>query len=213
LIAPIAARLHYLLPALTSSDATLHLNTVVINTQVELLWAIVAATIPCLRPFMTATHTTWGGGIVDTDYGSAYYQRSHRTRSKTAYNGGKPTSSTPKRKRSNHANAETSQDEIALRPMPHTRQGSHAGWEEVSVALGTAGPGDLGEGRPGRSSRVHVGADDEEDARISREARSQADQQSLSSQDSQRMIIRQDREWTVTYEDRGRTNDPVGPQR
>jgi len=68
-------RLHYILPALKSSDPTLRLEDTVINTQVEISWAIIAATIPCMRPFMAATHTTWGGHG-ETKAGSKYLKNS-----------------------------------------------------------------------------------------------------------------------------------------
>lgn len=60
LVIPIALRLHYLSLALNSSNYTLQVTNAAICKQVEIAYSIVAATIPCLRPFMTATATHYG---------------------------------------------------------------------------------------------------------------------------------------------------------
>jgi len=59
-IVPTVFRLHYLSEALDSSDPTLEAVYTVMCKQIEIAYAIVAATIPCLRPFMTATATHYG---------------------------------------------------------------------------------------------------------------------------------------------------------
>ena len=59
-IVPAVLRLHYLSEALNSSDFTLHITYEAVCKQVEISYAIIAATLPCLRPFMVATATNYG---------------------------------------------------------------------------------------------------------------------------------------------------------
>lgn len=80
---PIAFRLHYLKKEIFSDDQTFVGTWTAICTQVDISYAIIAATIPCLRPFMTATVTT----IAPTDgtrKGSRYVKG---TREKSGSNG------------------------------------------------------------------------------------------------------------------------------
>ena len=60
IIAPIVARLHYLSVVYGSDDPTLHLHLSTICKQTEVAFAIVAASVPCLRPFLNATATHYG---------------------------------------------------------------------------------------------------------------------------------------------------------
>src|SRR5271169_6894881 len=53
-------RLYYLSLEFSSSDPTLDGVSASVCTQVEMNYAIIAATIPCLRPFMTALSTNYG---------------------------------------------------------------------------------------------------------------------------------------------------------
>jgi hypothetical protein len=76
-IIPIAFRLHYLSGALDSSNFTLDITYAAVCKQVEIAYAIIAATLPCLRPFMVATATNYGapaeGHKTKTgSYGKAY---------------------------------------------------------------------------------------------------------------------------------------------
>ena len=59
-IAPIACHLHYVSKALASRDPSLQSTSVVICKEVEIAFAIVAANIPTLRPFIFATTTNYG---------------------------------------------------------------------------------------------------------------------------------------------------------
>ena len=59
-IAPIALRLSYLNIEFHSSDPTLHGVLASVCTQIQLCYAIIAATTPCLKPFMTALSTNYG---------------------------------------------------------------------------------------------------------------------------------------------------------
>jgi hypothetical protein len=56
-IVPAAFRIHYLGRELASSDETLDGAFAAICTQIDMNYAIISATIPCLRPFITATNT------------------------------------------------------------------------------------------------------------------------------------------------------------
>ncbi|KAE9367678.1 hypothetical protein N431DRAFT_349139 [Stipitochalara longipes BDJ] len=59
-IAPALLRLFYLNQEFTSSDPTLHGVIASVCSQIQISYAIVAATIPCLRPFMAALSTNYG---------------------------------------------------------------------------------------------------------------------------------------------------------
>jgi hypothetical protein len=59
-IIPTAFRLYYLSDEFSSSDPTLDGVFASICTQIEISYAIIAATTPCLRPFMTALSTNYG---------------------------------------------------------------------------------------------------------------------------------------------------------
>jgi hypothetical protein len=60
IIAPIVVRLHYLSIVYNSDDPTLHAASSTICKQTQVAFAIVAASVPCLRPFLTATATHYG---------------------------------------------------------------------------------------------------------------------------------------------------------
>lgn len=57
IIVPIAFRLYYIKKEYNSNDPTLIGSWAVIVTQVDVAYAIISATIPCLRPYMAATAT------------------------------------------------------------------------------------------------------------------------------------------------------------
>jgi hypothetical protein len=59
-IAPIVLRLSYLNTALTSDNATLDGVLASVFMQIQISYAIIAATTPCLRPFMIALSTNYG---------------------------------------------------------------------------------------------------------------------------------------------------------
>lgn len=60
MIAPIILRLLAVRTAIHSSDPTLKGALVALFTQIEVAYAIIAATTPCLRPFMSALSTNYG---------------------------------------------------------------------------------------------------------------------------------------------------------
>jgi hypothetical protein len=59
-IIPTALRLYYLGLEFSSSDPTLEGVLASVCTQIEMNYAIIAATTPCLRPFMSALSTNYG---------------------------------------------------------------------------------------------------------------------------------------------------------
>lgn len=80
-IAPALLRLFYLNQEIASSDPTLHGVLASVFTQIQISYAIVAATIPCLRPFMAALSTNYGApaqtrtspsGTKKSQYGKGY---------------------------------------------------------------------------------------------------------------------------------------------
>jgi len=60
IIAAIVLRLYYLNIELSSPDPTLKGTLVSVSTQIQISYAIIAATTPCLRPFMSALNTHYG---------------------------------------------------------------------------------------------------------------------------------------------------------
>lgn len=195
LLLPIAIRLHYVLSTINSTDPTLKVVNTVILTQVQLTSAIVSATIPCLRPFMAATYTTWGGRV-DTVSGSGYHKRgntsgqaddsshSHGTTMKSFFSRQMDRSMDDKVTEPSH--------DIALEPIGTRRKKESQGWKQIGNSTQaeandqfppTTAEGD-GDRYKSKGRKRHV----------------QEDQQSAGSQESQQMIIRRDVEWTVRYE-------------
>ena len=59
-IVPIAFHLYYISDSVGSNDPTLRATFMVVSKQAEISYAIIAASIPCLRPFILATVTHYG---------------------------------------------------------------------------------------------------------------------------------------------------------
>ncbi|KAL1898251.1 hypothetical protein Sste5346_003658 [Sporothrix stenoceras] len=78
-----AVRLYYLHKSLYSNDESLHGILAYVCTQIELSYAVIATTMPCLKPFMSALNTGYGGGgtfvLSTTSPNSSNLQRSHDT--------------------------------------------------------------------------------------------------------------------------------------
>ncbi|KAI9744980.1 MAG: hypothetical protein M1835_002655 [Candelina submexicana] len=66
-------RLRYLVPKLNSSDYTFDTVYGLVCTQIELHYSLMAATIPCMKPFVKAFHTGYlGTAARQTNYGYGY---------------------------------------------------------------------------------------------------------------------------------------------
>lgn len=78
-----AVRLYYIRKSLYSEDQSLHGILASVCTQVELSYAVIATTMPCLKPFMSALNTQYGGGntfvLSQTSPNSSAAQRSRDT--------------------------------------------------------------------------------------------------------------------------------------
>ncbi|CAK7200080.1 hypothetical protein SEUCBS139899_002769 [Sporothrix eucalyptigena] len=78
-----AIRLYYLHQSLYSDDESLHGILASVCTQIELSYAVIATTMPCLKPFMSALNTGYGGGatfvLSQTTPNSSALQRSRDT--------------------------------------------------------------------------------------------------------------------------------------
>lgn len=78
-----AVRLYYLHQSLYSDDESLHGILASVCTQTELAYAVIATTMPCLKPFMSALNTGYGGGgtfvLSTTSPNSSNLQRSRDT--------------------------------------------------------------------------------------------------------------------------------------
>jgi hypothetical protein len=86
MIAPAVLRLDSILAVIHSSDPTLEATMVGVYTQMELCYSILAATTPCLRPFMKTLNTNYGApasmkSTPDTTH--AYSMNSISNRSRT----------------------------------------------------------------------------------------------------------------------------------
>lgn len=178
MIAPLAVRLGYIVSNLDAQDPTLRQDKVVVNTQTELVVALVAATVPCLRPFMGAVDTSFGAAAAGTSLaGSGYAKRSTRSGNARQYsNESKQVlSSNGFRigRKKKGVDELASHDDIALEPISRSWTGK-AGLEDQTEERHT-------------STTTKQSADDH---------------QSVGSQDSQQMIIRRDVEWNVRYESR-----------
>ena len=187
--------MHYVLSTINSTDPTLTVVNAVIVAQVELTCAIVRATIPCLRPFMAATYTTWEGRV-DTVSGSGYYKRgntsaragvsshSHGTTTKSYF-------SRPMDRGTDDKVVEQSQ-EIALEPIGARQKKESQGWKQIGNSVEAEGNSQFPTTAAKDDSGIYKSK--------GRKRKAQEDQQSANSQDSQQMVIRRDREWTVRYE-------------
>ncbi|KAK1149685.1 hypothetical protein N8T08_005238 [Aspergillus melleus] len=69
----------YLTRAFSGTDISLRLSKALIATEVLLHFSIMAATMPCLKPFVVAFNTGWGQGIKRN--GASYYVDSTNTAS------------------------------------------------------------------------------------------------------------------------------------
>ncbi|KIW20095.1 hypothetical protein PV08_00670 [Exophiala spinifera] len=159
-------------------------DKVVITTQTELVVALVAATVPCLKPFMGAVDTSFGAAAGTSLAGSGYNKRSTRSGNGGQYSNESKTALSSNgfriRRKKNGVDALTSHDDIALEPMSRS-------W---------TGKADLEDQTGDRNTSTTTKP-------------STDDHQSVGSQDSQQMIIRRDVEWNVRYESRQNDADNV----
>ncbi|TPX08020.1 uncharacterized protein E0L32_010351 [Thyridium curvatum] len=117
-VAPSIMRLNYLSSALASPDPSLDGVLAVVCTQIEICYAIIATTTPCLRPFMSALNTGYGGpGPIPTPKGSRASSSGH-DRSFTARSG----QSAKQKKQQRFSGLGTFElEEKAQRPLPELR--------------------------------------------------------------------------------------------
>jgi len=186
IILPIVWRLHFLRSFLSSSNPTLDGTLVVVNTQIEMNYAIIAATIPCLRPFMTALSTNYGAPAPKTpasNYGSNEYSlNSLSGRSKPASR--KVASKKRKSFIQLDSREEASEKDIEL---------------GGKVVGGSGSGGGKGNGKRGNGEGTDRWRWDENEhtARIAR-----GDGHSMESHESKQMIIERNTEWTVEFQGR-----------
>lgn len=97
-IAAAIVRLHYLSTQLFSSDPALEGGVLAqVFTQIEISYAIITTTTPCLRPFMSALNTNYGGPATPspggTKYGAGGYNLSDMSKNSSRGGGGQRASS------------------------------------------------------------------------------------------------------------------------
>jgi hypothetical protein len=149
-IVPAALRLQYEGIELASANPSLDGVMATVCAEIELCYAVVATTIPCLRPFMFALSTNYGGPTTTP-------KTSPGNTAKKGYNISMAPLSTSSKVGT--GNTEEGDD-----PAPATRWDG-AGYN-VNVATG--------------------------------------DHESMTSNDSRRMIISKNTEWTIDYETPGK---------
>jgi hypothetical protein len=177
-IVPIALRLHYLSEALNSSNFTLDITYEVVCKQVEIAYAIIAATLPCLRPFMVATATNYGapaeGHKTKTgSYGKAYARSGSSNKS---------------------SRGDRNQNQPGFNLTNLTQKLSSGLHSEKNNTSSTAN---------GDNSGPAYGVDSygEHTATVVA-SRAQRDTRSMESSESKQMIIRKDVEYAVEYDSR-----------
>jgi hypothetical protein len=184
-IVPAAFRLHYLSEALNSSDFTLDITYEVICKQVEVAYAIIAATLPCLRPFMVATATNYGAPAEGHKSKTGSYGKAY------ALSGSSHKSSQGDRNH-NHAG-------FSLTNMTR-KLGSGVHSENTNASSKMNGGSNApiyGIDSYGKHTATVVASHTPRDAR------------SIESSESKQMIIRKDVEYAVEYDSRPAGSEPA----
>jgi hypothetical protein len=109
-------RLPYIARQLRSSDPTFDSVPAGICTEVLMHYSLIAATIPCLKPFVISFNTGWGQG--NQGQGSSYVLESY-VQKKGGHSLGMKSDNVISQ--SNHSQAET---DLPLRPDPHAHNWS-----------------------------------------------------------------------------------------
>ncbi|KAK0641657.1 hypothetical protein B0T16DRAFT_461695 [Cercophora newfieldiana] len=157
-IIPILLRLLYLSNEISSPDPTLDGAMTSICTQIHIAYAIIATTTPCLRPFMSALSTHYGGPKeAKTPNGSKLSKL-------TGGSGSGNNSKTPKRQPDhNTLKAGYDLDEITAvgpdveKPRPAAREWDHERLAYRSaVVVSTCGGGDAGSTQSNDSQRMII---------------------------------------------------------
>ena len=176
-IAPAAFRLHYLSEALNSSNFTLDITSEAVCKQVEISYAIIAATLPCLRPFMVATATNYGAPA-----------EGHKTKTGTY---GKAYARSGSSNKSSRRNRNQSAAGFSLTNL--TRKlgsGLHSEKNNTSMVNGDDSAHTCGIDSHGKHTATVVASHMPRDTR------------SIESSESKQMIIRKDVEYAVEYDSR-----------
>lgn len=140
LIALAAIRLKYLHRALYGDDQSLHGILGMAFTQIELGYAVAAVTMPCLKPFMSALNTQYGGGpaciVVNHSVVTAQRSRDYSGNGSAATKLSMPRKSTESETQFFENKAAVGVD-VSLHPLPRVP--------------GTAGSRDRGDDKDDRS--------------------------------------------------------------
>ena len=168
LIAFATLHLHYLAGGITSTNPPLDLVGAIVWAQIELHYSNIAATVPCLKPFMSAVSTNYGAtepAAMTTSGGSKLYGSSG-SRSRP-----------PKRKGSSYA----------LGSMGKDRRGSMGGSRSGIFRMARRGPFKMnsetfGE-EPSGTGNGHM---------VVQQGKTRHDSNSIGSNDSRKMIIKKE---------------------
>jgi hypothetical protein len=177
-IVPAAFRLHFVADALNSSNFTLDMTFQVVCKQVEIAYAIVAATLPCLRPFMVATATNYGAPAEGHKSKMGSYSRAY-VRSGT-------------NNKSSHTGRNQSHTAFSLSHITRNMSsGLHSEKNNVASTMNADNNGPMhGMDSYGRHRATVVSSHAPRDGR------------SIDSSESKQMIIRKDVEYAVEYDSR-----------
>ncbi|KAK0715148.1 hypothetical protein B0H67DRAFT_553733 [Lasiosphaeris hirsuta] len=205
-IIPTIIRLTYLSLAFSSSDPTLDSVLATICTQTQLSYAIIATTTPCLRPFMSALNTHYGGPTEPkTPQGSKISRTGGGYKSAKS---SKLSSQVAKASQKSKSDKEYTLNDLSPR-TDHKRDRADSESRGTQTVVGSESDPEMGTAHTkGIAVTTPATRWDRADYRVAVVSRNlSGDARSTQSNDSQRMIISKNTEWQVEYQgdDTGRS--------
>lgn len=189
-IIPILTRLVYLGDKFSSSNPTLDGVLTAISTQIQICYAIIATTTPCLRPFMSALNTHYGGPKEPKTPSGTKLSASKLSKQSGNSDGSKRSATAPK---SGHVfpleDMTTTTRTVHVNEEEDTKANRQSTFSETKVQVSPVRPTSGRWDRSGSDYRVAV---------VSRNLSGSA--RSMQSNDSRRVIISMDTEWQVEYQ-------------
>ena len=187
-------RVAYLNGALSSSNPFLDLVPVAIATQVELHYSLMAATVPCMKPFVISFNTSWGTHVPrGTSYALSNMSNGH-------HGGGGGGSNSRSRNRSKLLGSKQRSQDDEYVP-------AHQVVKEASRNHSVGGGHSQTRGSAGANIGVAMSIDQKlrpekigHSTFVGPERRLRSDSASLETEGSQQMIIRKTEDYTVQYD-------------
>ncbi|KAK3353306.1 hypothetical protein B0T25DRAFT_207929 [Lasiosphaeria hispida] len=206
-IIPTLIRLIYLSTAFSSADPTLDSVLATICTQTQLSYAIIATTTPCLRPFMSALNTHYGGPTETKTPQGSKMSRTGGGYHKSAKSS-KLSSQITKASQKSKSDKEYTLNDLSSQ-TDHKRDRADSESRGTQTAVGSDSDPEMGAAH-GKGIAMTTPATrwDRADYRVAVVSRNlSGDARSTQSNDSQSMIISKNTEWQVEYQgdDTGRS--------